>query len=98
MRDSDAWFRPKTFGYGYTPVNAMGWIVTLAFVLLVVATLSLLGAPTEAHPPAAADFLARLRAGLGLSSLQAPLPARLGVVAAETLAFLAIARWKSGDA
>ena len=34
---TEAWFRPKNFGYGSTPSNWKGWAVTVAFPLLVVA-------------------------------------------------------------
>jgi hypothetical protein len=33
---SDAWFRPKIYGYGATPTNWKGWAATLVFVGLVI--------------------------------------------------------------
>jgi hypothetical protein len=30
------WFRRKRFGYGWTPANWQGWVVTLAFVLVII--------------------------------------------------------------
>ena len=30
---SNPWFKPKKYGYGATPSNWKGWLVTLAFVV-----------------------------------------------------------------
>lgn len=38
----ERWFRPKTFGFGWTPVTWEGWAVTLGAVLLVVGAVQLL--------------------------------------------------------
>jgi hypothetical protein len=35
---SDAWFKPKTVGYGNVPSNWKGWTVTVAFMLFVLGT------------------------------------------------------------
>ena len=32
----DFWFKPKEVGYGNVPTNAKGWVVTIAFGLLIV--------------------------------------------------------------
>lgn len=32
---SDFWFRPKTHGYGATPLNWKGWAVTCAFLMAI---------------------------------------------------------------
>ena len=38
----DYWFKPKTYGYGATPVTWQGWVVTTAFAAaLVIVTLGL---------------------------------------------------------
>jgi uncharacterized membrane protein len=31
------WFRPKTYGYGVTPISWEGWAITLAYVAVVLA-------------------------------------------------------------
>lgn len=31
---TDYWFKPKTYGYGATPANWMGWVATLVFLAL----------------------------------------------------------------
>jgi hypothetical protein len=28
------WFAPKTYGYGYVPISAEGWIATIALILI----------------------------------------------------------------
>jgi hypothetical protein len=33
---SDYWFGKKRIGYGYRPANAMGWLITLLFVVVLV--------------------------------------------------------------
>ena len=38
---SDAWFKPKTVGYGNVPSNWKGWTVTIAFALFVVGIVTL---------------------------------------------------------
>ncbi|MCI5108512.1 MAG: hypothetical protein MRY49_01545 [Candidatus Pacebacteria bacterium] len=30
------WFKRKPFGWGWTPANKKGWLVTLAYILLVI--------------------------------------------------------------
>lgn len=83
-----AWFRPKESGFGAEPASWEGWVLTLAFCLLIGVTLSLglLGAHTLLHltwhthaasPPPQRQLGAYLAVG------------------AETLAFLVVARWKS---
>ena len=37
-----AWFKPKTYGYGATPVNWQGWAATMAFVAVIVGVAPLL--------------------------------------------------------
>jgi hypothetical protein len=39
---SGYWFKPKTYGYGATPSNWKGWLATLVFVALILATSLLL--------------------------------------------------------
>jgi hypothetical protein len=31
---NEYWFRPKTYGYGATPVTWEGWVVVVAYVLV----------------------------------------------------------------
>ena len=33
---SDYWFGKKRIGYGYRPANAMGWLITVLFVVVAV--------------------------------------------------------------
>ena len=41
-----AWFRPKRYGWGASPVNWKGWLATAVFVVLTVAVaLALAGEP-----------------------------------------------------
>jgi quinol-cytochrome oxidoreductase complex cytochrome b subunit len=37
----EAWFRPKTVGYGNVPSNWKGWAVTIAFMLFVIGMVAL---------------------------------------------------------
>ena len=34
MADDGAWFRPKRYGFGATPVTWQGWALVLAFVAM----------------------------------------------------------------
>jgi hypothetical protein len=45
------WFATKRYGWGWTPVSIEGWLVTLAFVVLVAAGAVIYGT----HIKAAAD-------------------------------------------
>jgi len=42
------WFVRKTYGYGWTPSTVMGWAVTLAFVLQILAASYFLNEQTTA--------------------------------------------------
>ncbi|QDU93165.1 hypothetical protein [Lignipirellula cremea] len=45
------WFRPKTFGWGLTPITRQGWIYTFAWAAVLAApfnVLLLMGKPIEA--------------------------------------------------
>lgn len=85
-----AWFAPKDFGYGATPSSWQGWAATIAFVLVVTLTAAFMapGAEGLAH-----------RLGLyRLAIIRRLQPTPLLVYAAvalESLAFIALARWKS---
>jgi hypothetical protein len=92
---SDPWFRPKYTGLGYTPANAKGWAATLIFVLFIVATMALLGDPTDAKSPQTTAWLEQVRAGIGLSGLRLPLAARFALLGVEAVVFLVFARSKS---
>lgn len=92
---SDPWFRPKITGLGYTPANALGWLATLVFVLIAVATMMLLGDPAGARSAQNIAWITRLRADAGLSGLHLPLAARFAILAAEVAIFFAFARSKS---
>lgn len=37
MRDQTPWFRRKQFGVGFTPVAWPGWLITIAYVGIVIA-------------------------------------------------------------
>lgn len=36
--DQEIWFKAKRYGWGWTPVTWQGWVVTLMFILVVIAT------------------------------------------------------------
>ena len=36
------WFRPKTFGWGLTPITWQGWVYTLGWCLLLIGPFNLL--------------------------------------------------------
>lgn len=49
---NDYWFKPKTFGYGATPINWKGWAATLGFVLAMVGlSLSVFGVTKRTTVP-----------------------------------------------
>jgi hypothetical protein len=54
------WFRPKRCGYGATPNTWQGWLVTLGFVALLAAIMSLVGAGGGAVLLAATAILTAL--------------------------------------
>ena len=33
VRENDYWFKPKSYGYGATPINWKGWLLVLVFVI-----------------------------------------------------------------
>lgn len=35
--EKSIWFKRKTYGWGWTPVNAIGWAIILAYTLIVLA-------------------------------------------------------------
>jgi hypothetical protein len=88
------WFRPKTFGYGATPNTWEGWLATILFVFLILAT-SALGDPSDAARPRSAQVLLALKAMLGLADVRLGIVPMMSIIAAETVAFIAFARWKS---
>ncbi|MBS0334556.1 MAG: hypothetical protein JSS35_17440 [Proteobacteria bacterium] len=94
---SGPWFRPKVTGLGYTPTNALGWLATLVFVSIAVATMTLLGDPAGAASSHGAVWIARLRADAGLGGVHLPLPIRFAILALEVAVFFAFARSRSSD-
>ncbi len=38
------WFRPKRYGYGATPITWQGWLLTIAFVALLIGIMKMLEA------------------------------------------------------
>lgn len=36
MKNNKYWFRPKSFGYGLTPISWEGWLCTLALVGIII--------------------------------------------------------------
>ncbi|MDB5444119.1 MAG: hypothetical protein JWP86_3102 [Phenylobacterium sp.] len=89
-----AWFRPKDFGYGATPITWKGWLATLLFVLVILATTAL-GDPRGAASPRSVHILLSLKGLLGLTDVRLGIAPMLSIIAAESVAFVAFARWKS---
>ncbi len=77
---TDAWFKPKPYGYGATPLNWKGWAATLAFVSVVFATSLLV-------------FLWQPNGGTAPSIWQ--IAAWLAIAAILTGGFIGLARAKS---
>lgn len=88
-----AWFRPRPYRAGYTPVTWQGWATLLVFVIVLLATI-LLGDPSTAKPSGVASLL-KLKAMFGLSGTHLPLPAMLGLMAVEIAGFLIFCQLKS---
>jgi hypothetical protein len=44
-RDDDAWFVPKAFGFGATPVTWQGWAMTVGSVVLLILDVRFVHAP-----------------------------------------------------
>lgn len=34
MKNNKFWFKPKKYGYGFTPISWEGWLATLIFILV----------------------------------------------------------------
>jgi hypothetical protein len=86
---SRPWFRPKEFGYGATPITWEGWLATLLFVLLVVATTGYL------TPDPRVLHLLGLDRTPWLREFRPNVFELIAALVAEIAAFLALARWKS---
>jgi hypothetical protein len=87
------WFRHKSIGYGVTPATWQGWLCILALVVVIAATLNLLGDPLGMHV-GAGPFL-RLRTALGLGGLNIPFAWRVVIAAAEVVLFMMFARGRT---
>ncbi|MBS0269625.1 MAG: hypothetical protein JSS54_11680 [Proteobacteria bacterium] len=48
---TDYWFKPKSYGYGATPINWKGWVSTLAMVVALLAVVRLLVLPVHGGAP-----------------------------------------------
>jgi hypothetical protein len=53
-----AWFRPKKFGYGATPVTWQGWAVVAVGVIAMAAAARLILVPQAPQPRAWIEFFA----------------------------------------
>jgi uncharacterized membrane protein YtjA (UPF0391 family) len=91
---SRPWFRPRRFGYGWTPITWEGWLATLLFVALIFATTAL-GDPRGASGPQSVHLLLAMKAFLGLAGTRLGIAQMLSIIAAEVVAFLVFTRWKS---
>jgi hypothetical protein len=91
---SRPWVRPRDTGSGWTPVTWQGWLVTLAFILLFVATAQLI-IPQGPRHVAVFPWAAAARRGLGLSAAGLGLVGSLATLVLEIGAFSLVARWKS---
>ncbi|MFC3067712.1 hypothetical protein [Phenylobacterium soli] len=85
-----AWFAPKQYGYGATPSSWEGWAVTLGFVLIVTLTAAFI-APADNDLP---HRLGLYRLAL-VQRLHPSTAEVLALVAVESVAFIALTRWKS---
>jgi len=90
-----AWFRPKRLGYGWTLAAWQGWLSLLLFVVVILLTM-LLASPQDVRSRSI-DAFVRIKALLGLSHVQLPLPAILATLAVEVAAFLIFTRAMSSD-
>jgi len=49
---TDYWFKPKSYGYGATPINWKGWVSTLAMVVALLAVFRFFISPIPgSHSP-----------------------------------------------
>jgi len=48
---TDYWFKPKSYGYGATPINWKGWVSTLVFVVVLLTALRLFVLPIHSGAP-----------------------------------------------
>ncbi|THD77153.1 MAG: hypothetical protein E7812_14460 [Phenylobacterium sp.] len=87
------WFRPRTFGIGATPVTWEGWLVTLAFVVLITVTVSY-GAPWGQGPRAVLAYL-HTRHNVGFHDIWPQHAPVVMAVVVEIAGFIALVRWKT---
>ncbi|HZZ67900.1 MAG TPA: hypothetical protein VFE18_06985 [Phenylobacterium sp.] len=85
------WFRAKAYGYGWVPASWQGWLVTVAFMVLIIAT-SVLFSPADHGTPQAVALVLELRRKVGVDTLT-PNPFMFyALMAFEALAFILVAR------
>jgi len=88
------WFRVRDTGGGYTPASWQGWLVMLAFIL-VLATTGALILPEGSRKAAAFPQIAAARHALGLTDMGLGLGGGLATMALEVGVFLLICWWTS---
>jgi hypothetical protein len=92
--DTRPWFRPKEIGPGWTPATWEGWLITLAFCVLIAATTQLI-VPQSPRAVSAFPWLAAARRDLGVPAVGLGLVASVVALGLEIGAFLAVAWWTS---
>ena len=92
MANGRAWFKPKSMGFGVTPISWQGWLATLAFVIVFGLTISYL-VPRRA---ALVHLLGLDQLPL-LRDLNPNAAEVVAAIAVEAFVFLWLARFKTAD-
>jgi hypothetical protein len=92
MANGGAWFKPKSMGFGVTPITWQGWLATLVFVVVFATTLSYL-APAQAG----VKHLLQIDRAPLLRDLRPNSAEVIAAVAVEMFVFLWLARFKTAE-
>jgi hypothetical protein len=88
------WFRPKAMGGGWTPATWQGWLITAAFVLLIVTTVQMV-VPEDGRIALALPWLAEVRRALGVPATGLGPMGVLAPVGLEVAGLIAVSWWFS---
>jgi hypothetical protein len=89
--EPEPWFRAKAYGYGWVPASWQGWLVTMAFMVLILATAMLFSPATHGTPQAMA-MVHSIRHATGVDTLTLNPFLFYGLLAVEAVAFILVAR------
>jgi len=51
------WFKPKLYGWGWTPAKWQGWLATVLYIASIIILVSMSEAPIPGNPDSGSNFL-----------------------------------------